>query len=47
MIKKVLKKLLNMQNHSAYKKKKKKKKKVIDGYYFDGKKSITLYKYIN
>ena len=35
-----------MQNHSAYKKRKK-KKKVIDGYYFDGKKSITLYKDIN
>ena len=35
-----------MRNHSAYKKRKK-KKKVIDGYYFDGKKSITLYKYIN
>ncbi len=35
-----------MRNHSAYKKRKK-KKKVIDGYYFDGKKSITLYKDIN
>ena len=35
-----------MQNRSAYKKRKK-KKKVIDGYYFDGKKSITLYKDIN
>ena len=46
MIKKVLKKLLNMRNHSAYKKRKK-KKKVIDGYYFDCKKSITLYKDIN
>ena len=46
MIKKVLKKLLSMRNRSAYKKRKK-KKKVIDGYYFDGKKSITLYKDIN
>ena len=35
-----------MRNRSAYKKRKK-KKKVIDGYYFDGKKSITLYKDIN
>ena len=42
MIKKVLKKLLGMQNHSEYKKKKKKKKKV-NGYYFDGKKCIVLY----
>lgn len=47
MIKKVLKKLLNMQNHSVSKKKKKRKKKILDGYYFDGKKSITLYKNIN
>ena len=35
-----------MRSHSAYKKRKK-KKKVIDGYYFDGKKSITIYKDIN
>ena len=46
MIKKVLKKLLSMQNRLAYKKRKK-KKKVIDGYYFDGKKSIILYKDTN
>ena len=32
-----------MRNRSAYKKRKK-KKKVIDGYYFDGKKCIVLYK---
>ena len=39
-----------MQWHSVLRKKKKKtknKKKVIDGYYFDGKKCITLYKDIN
>ena len=42
MIKKVLKKLLSMRNHSEYKKKKKKKK--VNGYYFDGKKSIVLTK---
>lgn len=33
-----------MRNHSAYKKKRKRKKKIVDGYYFDGKKCITLYK---
>ena len=42
MIKRALKKLLSMRNRSAYKKKKMKKKKV-NGYYFDGKKSIVLY----
>ena len=36
-----LEKIVDMRNHSEYKKKKKKKK--VNGYYFDGKKSIVLY----
>ena len=45
MIKKVLTNLLNMQWHSVLRKKKKRirNKKKVNGYYFDGKKSIVIY----